>query len=287
MQAISTSLYDALKDTLITIPFLLAAFFLIDVIQHRFGHGARERLYNLGKWGPIYGALLGSLPQCGFSIIASSFFIEKLITPGTLLAVYIATSDEAIPILLATPKVFSVVAPLIALKIIVGMLAGLLVDLFWKRYTVRSLNNTKKQGDFGQPCIGDQKRPYREILGHATHHTIQVAGYIFIATFLLSFAFAHGESHVIKFFRSLTTLQPIITSFFGLIPNCATSVLITQAYILKLISFGALFAGLSSNAGLGLLVLFRNKKTRSEAFKVVLLLLFFSIGAGILIDLMI
>lgn len=278
---------EATKDTIIAIPFLIIAFFLIDVIQHRFGKKAKAKLYNLGKLGPLYGALLGSLPQCGFSVIASTLFIEKIISPGTLIAVYIATSDEAIPVLLANPQAMSKVFPLIAVKIIIGILAGTITDAIWHRYRVINTRFVIKEEEHcSHDCIGDERKSYREILGHAFTHTFQVAIYIFAATVLLNIVFKVNESQITKIFESNVIYQPFMTAIFGLIPNCAASVIITQAYILRIITFGALIAGLSTNAGLGLLVLFKETKTKKDALKIVFLLLLFGIGFGVLIDLL-
>lgn len=281
MENLLDILVDAFKDMLRTIPFLMIAFFLIELIQHMFGETAKRKFYNIGKWGFFYGALLGSIPH--FSIIAGSLFIMRIITPGTLIAVFIAASDEAIPILLATPKAFSVILPLISVKIIAGMVAGAITDFFWKRETKLSFNSNVGGVEYNPQCIGDKQTSYRQILLHTLKHTRHIAVFIFLATVILNIVFAsQTASTYASFFAYNKLLQPLFVAIFGLIPNCATSVIITQAYLLKIISFGALVAGLSSNAGLGLLVVLKEVHSKKDAFKIIALLILYSTVIGIL-----
>lgn len=280
---------EAVWDTLLAMPFLVFAFFVIDIIQHRFGDGAKEKLFNLGKWGPFYGALLGSLPQCGFSVIASSLFVARIISPGTLLAVYIATSDEAIPILFANPEAFSTtIIPLVVFKIGSGIFAGLLTDMVWHNHVnyLPLKKNLDHDHNYGQSCIGEVK-PLSSIFRHALKHAAEVAFFLFLATIALNIMFTGISKDMLGYWGQHKLYQPVIAAIFGLIPNCATSVVITQAYIMKMLTFGALFAGLSSNAGFGLLVLFKQSKAKKDAVKIVVLLLVFSIGFGVIADLLI
>ena len=277
---------EAAWDTMLAVPFLVVAFFVIDVIQHRFGERAKEKLFHLGKWGPFYGALLGSLPQCGFSVIASSLFVARIITPGTLIAVYIATSDEAIPILFANPNAISTILPLITLKITLGFFAGFVTDLVWQNHI--NYSPIKKEAEhghnYGQHCIGEVK-PLGAIFRHAVKHTAEVAGFIFLATVALNIMFTGITKDMLVFWSKHKIYQPLVAAVFGLIPNCAASVVITQAYIMKMLTFGALFAGLSSNTGFGLLVLLKETQSKKDAVKIVALLLIFSIGFGVIADL--
>jgi hypothetical protein len=220
--------------------------------------------------------VLGAVPQCGFSVTAANFFTSRLITVGTLLAVFIATSDEAIPILLAEPGMLSVVWQIILLKIIVAAAVGLIVDMFWKKQ--------KKIGPFRELCQ-DCHCEDKSILKPALRHTIQLFGFLLIVNLILGLIMGTVSDAVLgRIFLNGSLLQPFLTALIGMIPNCAASVALTELYISGQIAFGSLAAGLCSGAGLGIAVLLKTNKRRKENVGIIAILYGVSVLVGLILN---
>lgn len=240
------------------------------------------------KAAPLIGSLAAIIPQCGFSVIASTLYIRKFITKGTLIAIYLATSDEAIPILLANPTHIHYVVPVICIKIVIAVLAGYLIDFVLKdnKY-IPIIQEADNEEDEGCCHHSVSKRRKRELICHPLKHTFNIFIFILIITIILNFAIAvyaeHAVLHILL--GKVKILEPVITAFIGLIPNCAVSIALTMLLIKGSISFGAVMSGLLSNAGLGILVLFRHNENIKDAMKVTGLLLLISIAAGMIIQL--
>jgi len=304
------ALLEALYDSLKMIPLLFAVYFLIELWEFKFNRKMRDKILSPGKTGPLLGALIGSIPQCGFSVITTALYARRIVSMGTLVAVYLATSDEAIPIIMSQPSRIRVIIPLVLTKICLAIMAGFLVDSFFRSRTgpvpggaVGSPSDAGKDGaapavepkkgsceDVG--CCGHavapgakQEKPWKLILLHPVGHTAKIFLFILVTSMLINFAFYKlGEERLARLFMKDSVFQPVLAGIVGLIPNCSASVAITQLYLKGAISFGSTISGLSTGAGLGLLVLFKENKDIRNSFLIMGLLLLVGISAGIAIQ---
>lgn len=302
---------DAFNDSLELIPFLLVIYIGIAWIEYRFGSSIQISIRKAGKAGPLLGALFGCLPQCGFSVVGSALYTRGFITTGTLLAVFISTSDEAVPIIMAEPSRLILVVPLLLTKVCLALLAGYAVDaVAGRQMTVApdaaltavavssSLPDHSHATDthqiyVGMPpdevdaCCGHHLpgvNQTRALLLHPLLHTAQVFLILFVVSIGINVLVGEEGAHLGKLLGYGTIWQPVITSFVGLIPNCGASVALTDIYLKGCISFGALISGLSSSAGLGMLVLVRENHSIKDTARVLALLIGISIVAGIVIQ---
>ncbi len=278
-------LLDAALDCLKDLPFLFVAFLVLEALEHHTSDWMNRSLKRAGNFGPAVGAVLGCVPQCGFSIMASDFYAGGVITLGTLISVYLSTSDEALVILMSNPQHFGDIGRLIAVKIVIGVTAGYLIlfcEKLWKR---RHRVQEKEIEDLCRNCgCHDEEGG---ILKPALHHTGEVLLFLFLFTFALNLLLELiGIENVSRLLLGNTFFQPVLASLIGLIPNCAASVMLTQLYIDGVISFGSAVAGLCSAAGLGLAVLFRINRHRKENLMITGLLLLVAVCAGIVIQLL-
>ena len=319
---------DALIDSSIMIPFLLVIYIGIEYLEIRLGGRIRQKVQNVGKAGPAVGTVFGVVPQCGFSVISSALYSKRLITMGTLLAVYLSTSDEAIPIILAQPEKIGVLLPLLAAKVCIALIAGYSVDLVLSRSGKAAVEREAcasrtgsedgnhngaahgidghghSHGDAQTPdaaewgkalmqypknehigCCGHscapEKNDIRQWIIHPVVHTIKVFGFIFVVTLFLNYIiFQVGEENLGKFLLGNSPVQPFLVALIGLIPNCAASVAVTEVFLKGGISFGSAVAGLSSGAGLGILVLFKENRNIRENLLITGLLFGISVAAG-------
>ena len=287
-------LLDALLDTLKMYPYLLGAYMLVEWIAHRAGDSFKDGLRRFGMFGSVGGAALGLVPQCGFSVAAANFYADRIVTPGTLVAVFIATSDEALPVLLAKPETLPLILPLLAVKFVLAVGAGLAVDFGLRRLWKPAWDAHTELGHH-HGGGGDETEDERECL-HAHHHgsfwrvalvrSVEVSLLIFAVTALLNLGLdALGEERTAAFLMAGNRLQPVAAALFGLIPSCAASVFLTQMYAEGSLSFGAVVAGLSSSAGVGILILCQAVRRRREAVLVLAFVFAVAAAAGVILDL--
>ena len=257
MELLLDVLADAWGDSVKMLPFLYLAYLLIEWLERHHGARIEQALAGGGRWGFIPGALLGCVPQCGFSAVASNLYASRVITPGTLLAVFIATSDEAIPLLAAEPSQWGSLALLLLSKAVFAMVGGALLDVPLRHVLPRSLYG----GYAGRADEVDCHEEHEEHSGiwlAALRHTVEIFLFILLFSALIGLCFAWvGEDTITAALAGMGFLQPVLTALVGLVPNCAASVLLAQLYIDGAISFGSLFAGLTAGAGVGLAVLWR------------------------------
>lgn len=277
-------LLDAVLDCLKDLPFLFIAFLILEALEHHTSEWMNRTLGKAGNFGPAVGALLGCVPQCGFSIMASDFYAGGVITMGTLLSVFLSTSDEAAVILMSNPSYIGDVGRLILMKIIIAVIAGYLIMFLEKAWKKRHPERKEKEiEDLCRNCGCEHEEG--GILKPALHHTGEVLLFLFIFTFALNWLLeAVGMGNVSRILLSDSPFQPVLASLIGLIPNCAASVILTELYVEGVISFGSAVAGLCSAAGLGLIVLFRINRHRRENIMVVGLLLLVAICSGIILQ---
>lgn len=289
-------LIEALIDTGKLVPLLAAVYFLVAFLEYRYGDQMGHFIMRFGVWGPVAGALFGCLPQCGFSVMAAALYVKRLVSLGTLLAVFISTSDEAVPVLLAMPQKLSMVGSLVVIKVIIALIAGITVDFFMNKRMIKKIKSAKEENKSYHRAIDDHKGCCSHVLSekpsrvkafflHPLTHTIKIFIFLFVSAALLGFVVKLvGQEKIGAVLLNGTVFQPVITSFIGLIPNCFASVLLAELYAKSAISFGSLIAGLCAGSGLGLLVLLKESKELKSVFKVIGLLLAISIFAGIMIQ---
>jgi hypothetical protein len=296
--------FDALLDSAKLVPFLLIVYILIELVEYRFGDKIRRGVEKAGKTGPFLGSLAGIFPQCGFSVVTTVLYSQRLVTIGTLLAVYLSTSDEAIPVILSHPETAGLIFPLILTKVFIAIVAGYSIDLIYKKSNLSVLShiNAYKSGKDEEghhhevivdehACCGHNLSQssktfnIREIFFHPLKHTLKIFVFIFLVTLLINFLFFKlGEDVIESFLNSFVFLQPFIAGLIGLIPNCASSVALTELYLKGVITYGSLVSGLCASGGLGILILFREEKNKREVFKIIGLLLGISIFVGLIIQ---
>lgn len=296
--------FDALLDTSKLVPFLLFIYIAVELIEYKFGDKIRKGVEKAGKAGPLLGSLAGIFPQCGFSVITTALYSQRLVTIGTLIAVYLSTSDEAIPVILSHPETAGLIFPLILTKVFIAIVAGYSIDLIYKKSNLSTLshidayNSGEDEINHHHEIIVDEHAccghnlsqssktfNIREIFFHPLKHTLKIFIFIFLITLFINFLFFKiGEDVIGNFLNGFVFLQPFITGFIGLIPNCASSVALTELYIKGVITYGSLISGLCASGGLGILILFREEKNKKEVFKIIGLLLGISIFVGLFIQ---
>jgi len=286
----------AIIDTIHMVPFLLVIFIVVELLERRFGKEMQHGIERAAAAGPLLGALFGCIPQCGFSIIATALYTRKIISLGTLIAVFISTSDEAIPVILSQPSKAHLVLTLILTKLVIATISGYSIDLICKYRRGKPCEHDHHDHDEeldaseDSGCCSHTITGYRARLKSLLHpliHTAKIAFFVLIVTIGINYlvASAGGEKNLGHLLLSGSFLQPILTALFGLIPNCAASVAITLAYLNGGISFGSVISGLSASAGLGLLVLIKEDHDIKDILRIAGLLVGISSAVGIILQL--
>jgi len=278
-----------LKDSIHLIPFLFIAFLIIELIEHKLSKKTEKLIAKAGKGGPIIGALLGGIPQCGFSVVATNLYITRIISLGTLISIYLSTSDEMIPVLLSSDAPFSKVAAIVGIKVLIGMVVGFIIDLIIRETHKEDKKNKKsaKTKDEFHICKDEHCHCENGIIKSTIIHTIKTLLFIFIITFIINVLFEHfvSEEVVEEFMESHKLIAPMFASLIGLIPNCGASVMISQIYVEGVITFGTAMAGLLTNSGLALLVLFRQNKNIKDNIRIITLIYILGILFGYIFNL--
>lgn len=277
---------DALIDSAKMIPFLLFVYGVVEWLEYRYGASIRSKIQRAAKAGPVVGALFGCVPQCGFSVIASAMYTRRIITVGTLLAVFLSTSDEAVPVILAQPSKLHIIIPLLCTKLVIAVIAGYAVDLALRSYRKKIVASDPEELDeiHERGCcehhVGGEG-PGRELFLHPIIHTAKVFVFVFLVSLALGFI---GEERLARMLLQHSPLQPVLTALVGLIPNCAASVAITQVFLKGGISYGSAISGLCASGGLGVLVLLKENHNVRDTARVLGLLLGISVAVGIVIQ---
>lgn len=266
---------DTLLDTLKLLPFLFAAFLIIELIEHKINN--KKIITSSKKVGPLLGSLLGVFPQCGFSTTISNLYATRIVTLGTLVAVYLSTSDEMLPIMLSENVDPSEIIKILGLKFLIGMIVGFIIDLLLRK---------KEQVEIKDLCEKEHCHCEHGIFLSSLKHTLNITIFILVITFLLNTTFYYlGEENVQKIFLKNNIFSSFISSLVGLIPNCGASVIITELYLSNTITFGSCMAGLLTGSGVGLLILFRINKNLKENLKILGIIYFVGVLCGMVIDL--
>ena len=270
---------EPIIDTLKILPLLFIAYLIMEWLEKKASYKMERALAKIGRGGPVIGSLLGCVPQCGFSGASANLFTAGIITEGTLIAVFLSTSDEAVVLLLSSMAPFSVIGKLILTKIVIGILAGYLVDFKNKKRGIK-----KAPVDMCRDCGCEESGG---ILKPAIKHTVKVGLFIFIVNLVLfNVASLLGEEFIHGILLSGSFFQPFITGLVGLIPNCAVSAAITELYVDGALSFGSAVAGLCSGAGVGLAVLLKANPIKKENLRIVVTLYIIAVASGIILNLL-
>ena len=270
---------DTIIDSLKLIPFLLVAFLIIELLEHKLNNKTKNIITKSKKIGPIIGSLLGVIPQCGFSVMATNLYITRIITLGTLISIYLSTSDEMLIIMISEKVEISLILKILLIKIFFVIVYGLIID--------KIINKKKKDKETNyELCDEEHCDCNHSILLSAIKHTLHITLFIFIITLIINTIFTLlGDNYLSKILLNNSTLSSFITSLIGLIPNCAASVILTELYLNSTISLGALIGGLLTSSGSSLLVLIKNNKNQKENLSIILLLYALGVLSGIIIEL--
>ena len=274
---------DTLIDILKLIPFLFFTYLLIEYIEHKMTKSTKDAIKKSGKSGPLLGGVVGIIPQCGFSASATNLYVARVISLGTLISVYLATSDEMIPIFISEAVPISFILKILLIKFIIAIFFGFIIDFIIRKNKKEELVIEK---EIGEICEHEHcKCEKNGILKSSIKHTINITIYIVVITFILNILISFiGEERIGNFINENVYLGPIFTSMIGLIPNCAASVIITDLYIQNIINEASLIAGLLTGAGVGLIVLYKMNKNIKENIKITLVLYSVGVLSGIFLQ---
>lgn len=280
---------DTLMDSIKLLPFLFLTYLILEYIEHKMGEKSKQTIQKSGKFGPLIGSILGVFPQCGFSVSATNLYAGRVITLGTLIAVYLSTSDEMLPIFISEAVSPWVILKILAVKLIIGMVAGFAIDLIiriWRKKNQKIGQEEKAEEGIEHLCEHDHCHCEEgSIWKSALNHTLQIFLFIMIITFIINvLVFWIGEENISHLMLNQPILGPIIAGAVGLIPNCAASVIITNLYLQNVISAASMIAGLLTGAGIGLAVLFKTNQGFKQNIKIVGLLYAIGVISGLLLE---
>ncbi len=273
-------LIDVIKDTIIDgmklLPFLFIAFIIIELLEHKLSSKTEYVITSSKKFGPLLGSFLGLFPQCGFSVVATNLYITRIISLGTLISIYLSTSDEMLPMLLSNKTDKGIIIKILLVKFMIGMISGFIVDLLYKR--------KRDEIDY-KICQKEHCHCNEGVIKSSITHTFNIFGFILIVTFILNMIFAcGGEELLLNLFNNNKILSVFFTSLIGFIPNCGSSVIITELYINNIISLSSCISGLLTGSGVALLVLFKSNKDMIENIKILVTLYLIAVLSGILLS---
>ncbi len=277
-------LWHTLLDTAKLVPFLFLTYLLMEFLEHKSGDAAANWLRRSGKVGPLIGGAFGIVPQCGFSAAAAGLYAGRIITAGTLIAVYLSTSDEMLPILISHGAPLSFVLKILGTKLLVGVAAGFLVDAV-ARLIHRRRSTPVQEPQIEELCEREHCRCGEHFLLSALRHTLWVTLFVLIFTFIMTLTIhGVGEERLAELILDRPVIANILSAAVGLIPNCASSVVLTELHLSGILSVGAMLSGLLVNAGVGMALLFRNNRPVRDSLRILAILLAVGITVGILID---
>ena len=284
MQEILEVLQDTAIDTIKLLPFLFITYLIMEYIEHKTSNKVKDVIKKSGKFGPLLGAIVGIFPQCGFSVSATNLYAGRVITLGTLISVYLATSDEMLPILLTEAVPAGTIFTILGIKLVLGIVAGFIIDFVIRMFRKDKVEEQEEKIE--EICEHEHCHCEEGIVTSAIKHTLNITIFIFFITLVLNGIIAYiGEDTIAHFISKNVILGPIVAGLIGLIPNCASSVILTELFISNVISMPVLISGVAVNAGVGLLVLFKTNKNVKENIKIVGILYLIGVLAGIILEL--
>ena len=268
---------DGVIDTLKLLPYLFITFLILEFIENKLSKKNEKLLTKNKKYGPFLGGILGALPQCGFSSMSANLFSARVITMGTLIAVFLSTSDEMLPIMLSENVDILLILKIVGFKVLVGIIIGLIVDIIFKKDVKEGIHEL---------CEHDHcDCEHHGIIVSSILHTLKTGLFVLIANLVINLIiFKVGEDNLSDLLLNNNIFTYFISSLIGLIPNCAGSVIITELYLSNLISVGTMLSGLLTGSGLGILLLFKSNKNMKENLTILSIIYFVGIIIGILVD---
>lgn len=277
-------IYHSFIDTIKLVPFLFLTYVLMEYLEHRTSGSAEKVLKHSGRFGALLGSAIGIIPQCGFSSAAASLYSARVISMGTLIAVFLSTSDEMVPIFISRPNAsLTVMMKFLAAKFVIALIVGFLVDFIIK--SIHRRKGIKQEIKIEELCERDKCHCHSDILKSALVHTGKITLFIFIFTFILSFVVdLIGEDNIALLVSSKPILANILSALVGLIPNCASSIIVSELFIEGVISSGALLSGLLVNSGVAIAVLVRTNRPRKNSWLIISILFAVSVLVGIIVD---
>ena len=268
---------DTLKDGLRILPFLWIAFLLIELFEHKFSRKSKRLIEKSGKFGPLLGGLLGCFPQCGFSVMSTNLYVTRIISMGTLISVYLSTSDEMLPIMLSRGGDVEELFLILGIKVVIGVISGFLIDFVISKKDNVSIKDL---------CVEDECHCDKGIFISSLRHTLKSLFFIVIVSFVLNIImFYGGEDVLANVLGGNSMIAPFIASLIGLVPNCSSSVVITELYLNNVLSISSLIAGLLTGSGVALLVLFKSNKNIRENVRILMLVYLIGVLSGLMIEL--
>ncbi len=272
---------DTLIDSVKLLPFLFVTYIIMEYLEHKTSNKVKSAIQKSGKFGPLIGGLLGTIPQCGFSVVATNLYATRIINIGTLLAVYLATSDEMIPIMISEGIPIITIIKILGIKLIIAVIVGFLIDLI-----IQTRKNTEEE-KIVDLCEKEHCDCEHGILKSALKHTVNIFVFIVIIIFIINMiVYFIGEENIANFLQANPVLAPVLASLIGLLPNCASSVILTQLYVQNVIPVSTMIAGLLVGAGVGLAVLFKMNKKLKENIEIVVLLVVIGTLSGIILQML-
>lgn len=272
---------DTLIDSVKLIPFLFITYLIMEYIEHKTSNKVKSAIQKSGRCGPLIGGLLGIIPQCGFSVAATNLYATRIINLGTLMAVYLATSDEMLPIMISEGIPILTIVKILGIKLIIAVAVGFIIDLIIQ---VRKRSEEERIIDL---CEKEHCHCDHGIIKSALKHTLNILIFVIIITFAINIViYFIGENNIANFLQSNPILAPVLASLIGLVPNCASSVILTQLYVENVITVSTMISGLLVGAGVGLAVLFKMNKGLKENLKIVGILFVIGVISGVGLQLM-
>lgn len=287
-----STIVDVLKDTgldtLKTLPVLFLAYLLMEFLEHRTSEKTNRLISRSGRWGPLWGSLIGVIPQCGFSAAASSFYAGRVITVGTLIAVYLSTSDEMLPIFISERVPVLTILKILGMKVLLGMIAGFSLDAIVRLVRGRKQKPERDPVNISHMCEHDHAHEKEDgIWVSAIKHTLKITVFLFLVSLVLNALIAFvGEARLASILSDRLFISELLAGIVGLIPNCAASVVITQLYLEGMIGAGPMMSGLLVGAGIGILVLIRENDQPKKNAAIIAILYGYGVLFGTLIDLL-
>ena len=283
MQVLLDILKETSLDTLKLLPFLFITYLIMEYIEHKTSEKVKDTIQKSGKFGPLLGAIVGIFPQCGFSVSATNLYAARVITLGTLISVYLTTSDEMLPILLTEAVPATTILSILAIKLLIGIIAGFSIDAI-----ARIIGKEKNEQKIEEICEEEHCHCEEGIITSAIKHTLNIVIFIFLITLVLKGVITMiGEDTIASIVSQNSILGPIIAGIIGLIPNCASSIILTELFIENVISMPILISGVAVNAGVGVLVLFKTNKNLKENLKIVGILYTIGVLSGLILQVII
>lgn len=280
LETILHTIEHTILDCLKLLPFLLVAFLIIEFIEHKLSKTNETKLQKAGKLGPLLGSLLGAIPQCGFSVLATNLYVTRIISLGTLISIYLSTSDEMLPILISNQASLSLILKVLLIKIAIGMFCGFIIDLIFRK-------TKNKKEEIKHLCEEEHCDCEHGIIRSAIKHTIHIWLFIIVITLILNLIMHFkGEELLRNIFYHNSFLSPFLASLVGLIPNCASSVLLTELYLNNILPFSSLIAGLLTGSGVAIIVLFKENHNLKENIFITLLIYLLGVTFGIFLELL-